>query len=93
MTINRKCKLTIAKLKSLRLSCNVVVSLPLESMLNKRSMYEADMPDSILSFISSSLGYMEWNNYENCDCYLIKHHRYNYVYMYKDMHDNLFFIP
>jgi hypothetical protein len=42
--LHRKGKLTIAKSKSLHLpfTCNVVVSLPLESILSKLSRYEAD---------------------------------------------------
>ena len=48
IVLHRKGKLTIAKLKSSRLSYNVVVSLPFESK------YEADLSDSVVSFISSS---------------------------------------
>jgi hypothetical protein len=42
MLLHRKGKLTIAKLKSSRLSYSEVVSLPLESILTKISRYEAD---------------------------------------------------
>jgi hypothetical protein len=52
-TVPRKGKLTIAKLKSPCLSCNVVASLPLESILSKISRYEVDLSDSVVSFISS----------------------------------------
>jgi hypothetical protein len=55
MLLHRKGKLTIAKLKSLRLSYSEVISLPLESILSKISRYEADLSDSVVSFISSSL--------------------------------------
>jgi hypothetical protein len=55
MLLHRKRKLT--KSKSLRLPYSEVVSLPLESILNKISRYEADLSDSVVSFISSSSGY------------------------------------
>jgi hypothetical protein len=35
-----------------------VVSLPLESMLSKISTFEADLSDSVVSFTSSSSGYI-----------------------------------
>jgi hypothetical protein len=35
---------------------SVVVSLPLESILTKTSRYDAGLPDSVVSFISSSSG-------------------------------------
>jgi hypothetical protein len=35
-----------------------VVSLPLESILSKISRYDADLSDSLVSFISSSSGYI-----------------------------------
>ena len=37
-----------------------VVSLPLESILSKISRYDADLSDSVVSFISSSPGYIKW---------------------------------
>jgi hypothetical protein len=40
---HRKGNLTIAELKSLHLSGNVVVSLPLESILSKIFRYAADL--------------------------------------------------
>jgi hypothetical protein len=40
--LHRKGALTIAKSKSSRLSYSVVVSLPLESKLSKKSRYVAD---------------------------------------------------
>jgi hypothetical protein len=58
MLLHRKGKLTIAKSKSSRLSYSEVFSLPLESILSKISRYEADLLDSVASFISSSSGYM-----------------------------------
>ena len=48
-------KLTMAKSKSSRLSYNWVVSLPPTSMLNKTSKYEAEVDDSAVSLISSSI--------------------------------------
>jgi hypothetical protein len=58
-------KLTMAKLKSIRLSYNWVVSFPPGSIFNKTSKYEAEVDDYVVSFISSSLGYTEstyeWN--------------------------------
>jgi putative heme iron utilization protein len=45
---HRKGKLTIAKLNSLRLSYNVVVSLPFESILSKMFRYEGDKSDSVV---------------------------------------------
>ena len=63
MLLRRKGKLTIAKLKSSRFSYNVVVSLSFESKLSKISRFEADMSDSVMSFISSSSGYIEWTKY------------------------------
>ena len=56
-----------AKWKSSRLSYSEVVSLPLESILSKISRYDADLSDSVVSFISSC---------ENYDCWWIAHHRY-----------------
>jgi hypothetical protein len=52
MLLHRKGKLTIAKSKSSRLSYSEVVSLPLESILSKISRYDADLVDSVVSFIS-----------------------------------------
>jgi hypothetical protein len=60
MLLHRKGKLTIAKSNSSRLSYSKVVSLPLESVLSKISGYEADLSDSVVSFISSSSGYIKW---------------------------------
>jgi hypothetical protein len=52
-------------LKSSRLSCNWVVSFPPASMFNKTSKYGAEVDDSVVPLISSSVGYMEstyeWN--------------------------------
>jgi hypothetical protein len=50
---HRKGKLTIAKLKSSCLSYDTVVSRILESVLSKISRYNADKPDSVVSFILS----------------------------------------
>ena len=60
MLLHRKGKLTIAKSKSSRLSYSEVVSLPLESILSKISRYDADLSDSVVSFNSSSSGYIKW---------------------------------
>jgi hypothetical protein len=60
MLLHRKGKLTIAKSKSSHLSNSEVVSLPLESILSKISRYEADLSDSMVSFILSSSGYIKW---------------------------------
>jgi hypothetical protein len=56
MLLHRKGKLTIAKSKSSRLSYSEVVGLPLESIpvLSKISTYDADLSDSVASFISIS---------------------------------------
>jgi hypothetical protein len=58
-------KLIMVKLKSSRLSYNWVVSFPSASMFIKTSKYEAEVDDSVVSLISSSLGYIEstykWN--------------------------------
>ena len=58
-------KLTMVKLKSSCLSYNWVVSFPSASMFSKTSKYEAEKDDSVVSSISSSLGYIEstyeWN--------------------------------
>jgi hypothetical protein len=51
MLLHKKGKLKIAKLKSSRLSYRKVVSLPLESISSKISRYEADLSDSVVSFI------------------------------------------
>jgi hypothetical protein len=48
--LHRKGKLTIAKSKSSCLSYSEVVSLPLESIFSKISIYEADMSDCVVSF-------------------------------------------
>jgi hypothetical protein len=60
MLVHRKGKLTIAKSKSSRLSYSEVVSLPLESIYSTISRYEADLSASVVSFISSSSGYIKW---------------------------------
>ena len=65
VTTHRKGKLTIVKSKSSRLSYSEVVSLPLESILSKISRYNADLSDSVVSFISSS---SSGHNCENYDC-------------------------
>jgi hypothetical protein len=49
--LHRKGKLTVAKSKSSRLSYDVDVSLPLESILSQISRYNADLSDSVVSFI------------------------------------------
>jgi hypothetical protein len=59
IVLHKKGKLTIAKSKSSRLSYSEIVSLPLQSMLSKISRYEADLSDSVVSFISSSSGYIK----------------------------------
>jgi hypothetical protein len=58
--LHGKGKLTIATLKSSRLSYNILGSQPLDSVLSKISRYEAGMSDSVVSFISSSLEYITW---------------------------------
>jgi hypothetical protein len=74
-------KLIMAKLKSSRLSYNWVISFPSASMFNKTSKYEAEVDDSVVSLISSSLGYTEstyeWNwSYNNSgNHYLISKQR------------------
>jgi hypothetical protein len=55
MLLHRKGKLTTAKSKSSRYS--KVVSLPLESILNAISNDDADLSDSLVSFILSSSEY------------------------------------
>jgi hypothetical protein len=57
INITRKRKSTIAKLIIYCLSYNVVASLPFESILSKKSSYEPNMPDAVMSFISRSSGY------------------------------------
>ena len=52
-------KLTMEKEKWSRLSWIWVVILPWVSLLNKISKFQAEMKDSLLSFISSSLGCIE----------------------------------
>jgi hypothetical protein len=52
-------KIDDCNLKSTRLSYSEVVSQPLESILSKICRYEADMSDSVVSFISSSSGYIK----------------------------------
>jgi hypothetical protein len=64
MLLHRKGNLTVAKSKSSRLSYSEVVSLPLASIFSKISRYDADLSDSVESFISSSSGH----NCENYDC-------------------------
>ena len=69
MLLHRKGKLTIAKSKSSRLSYSEVVNLPLEPILSKITKYDADLSDSVVSFISSSSGYISsGHNCENYDC-------------------------
>jgi hypothetical protein len=58
--IHRKGNLTIVKSTSSHLSYSEVLSLQLESVLSKISRYDADLSDSVESFISSSLGYIKW---------------------------------
>jgi hypothetical protein len=55
--LHRKGKPTIVKSKSSRLLYNEVVSLPLESIMSKIFRYEADLSDSVVSFVSSSSVY------------------------------------
>jgi hypothetical protein len=59
MLLHRKGKLTIAKSKPSCLSYSEVVSLQLESILSKTSRYDADLSDSVVSFILSSWGYIK----------------------------------
>jgi hypothetical protein len=58
-------KVTMAKFKSSRLSYNSVVSFQLAYMFRKTLKYEAEVDDSVVSFISNALGYIEstyeWN--------------------------------
>jgi hypothetical protein len=42
------------------LSYSEAVSLLLESVLTKISRYDADLSDSVVSFISSLFGYIKW---------------------------------
>ena len=56
MLPQRKGKLTMGKLKSLRLSYSLVESFPELSILRRQSKYEVDFMDSVVSLISSSLG-------------------------------------
>jgi hypothetical protein len=58
--------LTIVKSKSSRLSNSVVVSLPLKAISSKISRCEADLLDSVVSSISSSLGYFKWRYHDGC---------------------------
>jgi hypothetical protein len=51
LLLHKKGKTTIAKSKSSRLPCSEVVSLPLESILSKTFRYDADLSDSVMSFI------------------------------------------
>jgi hypothetical protein len=44
----------MSKLKSSRLSYNLVVSFLTDSVFNKISKYEAEVDDSVVSLISSS---------------------------------------
>jgi hypothetical protein len=62
------------------MSYNVVVSLPLESILSETSIYEADLSDSVVSFILNSLVYINGHYCENYDFWLIEHHRYIWTY-------------
>ena len=64
MLLHRKGKLTVAKLKSSRLSYSEVVSLPLESILSKISKYDADLSDSVVSFILR----VHWDISSGHDC-------------------------
>jgi hypothetical protein len=58
-------KLTMVKLKSWHTTELLVFRLCLASMFSKTSKYEAEVDDSVVSSISSSLGYIEstyeWN--------------------------------
>jgi hypothetical protein len=67
MLLHKKGKL-IAKSTSSRLSYSEVVCLPLESILSKISRYEADLSDSVVSFISCSSGYTVSSGH-NCEKY------------------------
>jgi hypothetical protein len=55
MLQHRKGKLTITKSNLLRFSYSEVVSLPFESILIEISRCDADLSDSVVSFISSSI--------------------------------------
>jgi hypothetical protein len=62
--------LTIAELKSSSLLyIIVVVTMSFETQL-KISTYKADIPDSVVPFISSSSGYISHgHDYQNYDCW------------------------
>ena len=68
MLLHRKGKLTVAKSKSSRLSHSEVVSLSLESILSKISRYEADLSDSVVSFIRVHRDISSGHNCENYGC-------------------------
>jgi hypothetical protein len=71
MLLHRKGNLTIAKSKSSRLSHSVVISLPLEPVLHVStiSRYEADLSDSVVSFIFRvHRDISSGHNCENYDC-------------------------
>jgi hypothetical protein len=57
--LHRKGKLMIAKSKSLRLSCSVIVSLPYESILCKISKYEGNLSDSVVLYFEFTR-YIKW---------------------------------
>jgi hypothetical protein len=56
----------MAKLKSSRLSYNWVVTFPSVSIFYRMSKYKAEIDASVVSLISSSLGYMESTYGWNC---------------------------
>jgi hypothetical protein len=49
----------MVNLKQSCLSYNWIVSLPPASIFNKKFKYEAKVDDAVVSFISSSLDFME----------------------------------
>jgi hypothetical protein len=59
--------MTIANLKSSRLSYKVVVSLSFQSIFSKISRYEADLSDSVIYFEFIRIYQMESINYEKYD--------------------------
>ena len=56
--LRKKGKFVIGKLKSSLLSYIIVDKFPLLSVSRSKSKYEVEFEDSVVSFISSSGGYM-----------------------------------
>jgi hypothetical protein len=64
-------------------ACHVV---KLESIFAKISRYEADLPYSVVSFISGSSWFISrWHNCENYGCWLIGHHRCIWMYVWRTL--------